>query len=90
MGRRPGARRAPGSGPPKRLGGDSHEHPRTQRQQTLRRFARPGPRLVVSVALADDHRIHLSAQTYEDEQRLRVWLARSDTLELLGELCPGC
>jgi hypothetical protein len=38
---------------------------------------RQAPRLVVLVALEQDAGIRLEAYTFEDEQRLRCWLAGS-------------
>lgn len=42
------------------------------------------PRLVVELPLEGEPRVWLEAETFEDEQRLVVWLLRSRALRQLG------
>ncbi len=44
------------------------------------------PELVVTLRLEQPGRAYIVARSFEDERRLRLWLARSDVLERLRDL----
>ena len=44
---------------------------------------RPAPSVVVELPLEGEPRVHVVAETFEDEQRLRNWLRRLRTLDEL-------
>jgi hypothetical protein len=43
------------------------------------------PRLIVEMSLEQRGRILFDCETYEDEQRLRLWLRHSDVFQMLPE-----
>jgi hypothetical protein len=57
--------------------------------QNPSRATRRPPRVEITLELEEFPALRLFAETYEDEQRLRVWAGQKSTVRLLAEVIDG-